>query len=327
MQAELDDLYVEAQSYIGKTFAESTKASYRAHLRAYLRFCIYFRLPPIPASQRTIMCYITFLARTLKPSSITSYINIIRILHLEAHLENPLEHNFMVNNLKKGIRRELGTPPKQKLPITCEILVDIFQKLNFHRNKDVAFWCACLLGFFGFLRKATLLPKNQNLPAVDCILRKDLRMIGRDHLELHVRKTKTIQFGQRILIIPFYPVPGSVLCPVLAVKSLFRRTPFQPELPLFSYRENRCTKWYTHATFTSQLKAILSSLGFDAKEFSCHSFRRGGASYAFGQDMSIIDIKQRGDWSSEAVERYIHIDKRQLNNVAKKLAWGARGVK
>lgn len=227
-------------------------------------------------------------------------------------------------NLRKGIRRELGTPPAQKLPITCEILVGIFEKLNFHRNKDIAFWCACVLGFFGFLRKATLLPKNQKDPTADCLLRKDLRMVNREHLELHVRKTKTIQFGQRLLIIPYYPVHGSVLCPLSAVKSMLKRAPYHPELPLFLYKENKEIKWYSHATFTTQLKMILKTMGFNPKDYSCHSFRRGGASFAFGQDMSILDIKQRGDWASNAVEKYIHLDKVHLNRVAQKLAVGAR---
>ena len=101
-------LYNETRSYIGSTYAESTKASYRSHLRAFLRFCIYFDFEAVPASQDTILLYITFLARTLKPTSITNYINIIRILHLEAGLANPLFQNYAVNNLKKGIARQLG---------------------------------------------------------------------------------------------------------------------------------------------------------------------------------------------------------------------------
>lgn len=292
-------------------------------MRAYFRFCLYFNLKPVPATQKTILCYIAYLSRTLRPSSINNYINIIRILHLEAHLENPLAHNFMVNNLKKGIARVKGTPPAQKLPITIDILFEIFKKLNFYRGRDVAFWCACVIAFFGFLRKATLLPRNLKEAGVDCILRRDLRMV-RGHLELSVRKTKTIQFGQRVLCIPYYPVPGSFLCPIMAVKTLLKRAPYKANLPLFLFRENHEIKWLSHSTFTDQLKRIVTTLGYNSKDYSCHSFRRGGASFAFSQEMSIIDIKQRGDWSSDAVERYIHIDRTQINNIGKKLAYGAR---
>ena len=113
----------EAQAYTGKTYAESTKASYKTHLFTYLRFCFKFELEPVPASKTTILAYTAYLARSkLKPSSITNYLNIIRILHLDYGYDNPLKDNFALTNLKRGINREKGSPPCQKLPITCEIL-------------------------------------------------------------------------------------------------------------------------------------------------------------------------------------------------------------
>ena len=76
------------------------------------------------------MTYVAFLARTLKVSSINNYINIIRIIHLECGFGNPLEKNYALLNLKKGIAREIGTPPKQMKPLTCDILFEIYQELS-----------------------------------------------------------------------------------------------------------------------------------------------------------------------------------------------------
>ena len=76
----------------------------------YLRFCLHFHLDPIPASNSTLLAYIAFLARSLKPTSINNYLNIVCILHLDAGLDNPLKDNFAILNLKRGIARELGTP-------------------------------------------------------------------------------------------------------------------------------------------------------------------------------------------------------------------------
>ena len=132
-------LLSEAGSYTGKTFAETTKSTYRTHLRTYLRFCIKFGLEPVPASQHTLIAYIAFLARTLKPCSINGYLNIVRIIHLESGLRNPLENNYAIHNLKKGIARVLGSPPDQKLPITCPILLKIKQLLCFCIPKDIVF--------------------------------------------------------------------------------------------------------------------------------------------------------------------------------------------
>ena len=184
---DLNALKAEVRSFTGKTFADSTKASYKTHLRTYLRFCFHFHLEPVPATQNTILCYIAFLARTIKPSSINNYVNIIRIMHLDAGMANPLEANFAVTNLKRGISRELGVPPEQKLPLTCEILLDLKKLLNFHRGKDISFWCACMLAFFGFLRKSTLLPKNLSNPGNDCVLRSDLKMSSSTQIVLNIR--------------------------------------------------------------------------------------------------------------------------------------------
>lgn len=162
--------------FVASTYAESTKASYRTHLRTYLRFCVYFKLEPVPITQSSLIAYIAYLARSLKPASINCYLNIIRLLHLDAGLANPLEGNFEVANLKKGIARQLGSPPIQKLPITCEILRDIRKFLNFTKPADICFWSACIFGFFGFLRKKTLLPVSMKNFGVACLLRGDVSM-------------------------------------------------------------------------------------------------------------------------------------------------------
>lgn len=73
----IDTLRGEVQQYTSNTYAETTKAAYRTHLKTYLRFCIYFGFDPIPVEQSTLLMYIAFLARTLKPTSIGNYLNIV----------------------------------------------------------------------------------------------------------------------------------------------------------------------------------------------------------------------------------------------------------
>ena len=113
---QLGTLLNEARAFTGKTLAESTKATYRSQLRTYLRLCIRFRLCPLPVNQSTLIAYVAFLART-----IGNYLNIIRLLHLDSGLANPIENNFALHNLRRGIARAIGAPPNQKLPITIDI--------------------------------------------------------------------------------------------------------------------------------------------------------------------------------------------------------------
>ena len=102
----LASLFQDAKKFIGNAYAKSTQASYRTHLRAFLRFCLFYELSPVPISQYTLLCYTTFLSRTFKASSISCYLNIIRLMHLDAGFANPLLDNFELCNLRRGIARQ-----------------------------------------------------------------------------------------------------------------------------------------------------------------------------------------------------------------------------
>jgi hypothetical protein len=113
-------------------------------MNAYVKFCINFGLVTVPASQETLRLYIAFLARTLSPGSISGYLNVVRLLHLESGFANPIAGNWEVSTLQKGIARLKGCPVKQKLPITVPILLDLYKILT-NSPLDRAFWLACLV--------------------------------------------------------------------------------------------------------------------------------------------------------------------------------------
>lgn len=276
---------------------------------AYLRFCLHFGLKPVPASPATIILYTAFIARSLKNTSIPGYLNIIRLMHIDMDVPNPLG-GWELAMVKKGINRTLGSPPQQKLPISPEILLLIRRQLNFQRNRDKAFWCACLLAFFSFLRKASLLPKSSRIPTADCLCQSDLQLEDA-LLYLTVRHTKTIQFGQRILKIPIAAISGSPLCPLVATVNMLDSLPAPAagSQPLFTYIDTRgVTTCLDYASFVKDLKTCLGKAGFPPGDYSGHSFRRGGCTFAFKVGVPAPVIKLRGDWKSNAYERYISIN-------------------
>ena len=91
--------------YKSLALASSTKAAYKTHLMTFLRFCFYYEICPVPIDQNSLACYVAHLARTLSPSSVGIYLNIVRIMHLETGLANPLAENFEVAMIKRGINR------------------------------------------------------------------------------------------------------------------------------------------------------------------------------------------------------------------------------
>ena len=127
LESRLQSLKTEVNQYKSLSLAKSTQSAYKSHLKAYLCFCIFFGCTPVPAERETICCYIAFLARSLSPCSIGSYLNIVRVLHLDAGLPNPLQNDWEIQMIKRGVARLKGVPIRQKLPITIEILRGYFR--------------------------------------------------------------------------------------------------------------------------------------------------------------------------------------------------------
>jgi hypothetical protein len=290
-----NQLCKEASDFKRKAFAASTKSTYKSQLNAFLRFCVYFGCQHLPADQLTLRAYLAFLARSLNPNSLAGYLNVVRILHVQAGYPNPLKENWDLNMIKRGIARELGRPPVQKLPITTDILKSLYSLIDLNVPADLAFWSACLVCLFGLLRKGTLLPKNMS-ETETCLLRGDVFNLRIDSFLLKIRHTKTIQYGQRVLCIPFVSCADERLCPVGCLIRHMAGSRLPKHLPLFSYLSKGNLKGVTHAGFVSRLKCLLCEVGLNANEYSGHSFRHGGCSLCYLAGLSITDIKLRGDW-------------------------------
>ena len=113
---------------------------------------------------------------------------------------------------------------------------------------------------------------------------------------------KTNQFGQRVLKIPLLRIPGSVLCPVTAYLQMCMLIRAKSDDPLFVLPHRKVV---TYKIFQVVLKDLISKIGLDAQEFSSHSFRRGGTTFAFQSRVPIDLIKLHGDWKSDCYQKYL----------------------
>ena len=126
---------------------------------------------------------------------------------------------------------------------------------------------------------------------------------------ISVRWSKTIQFQERVVSIPLPRVPGSIFCPVAAISHAFSFTVGAPAhsqaflwvAPSLHLRE------FSYGLFMSKLRACLILCGLPGKDFGSHSFRRGGASFAFSVGVPVELIKLLGDWKSNAVLLYLTV--------------------
>ena len=311
-EIELDRDVVRFRSL---TFASSTKQSYASHRRAYLKFCLEMGYHPVPISTLNICRYAAFLSKRLAFSSIKKYLNIIRILHLEAGFPNPMKENWFLDTVLKGVARDKGKVVHRKLPITPAILLAIKSRLNPTSVEDLVFWAAALVAFFGFLRKANLFPSSTHkFDPSKHLSRLDFSLYHWGIL-LHIRWSKTIQYGERVLSTPLPRLQGHPLCPVDAVlRALIATRGAPPGGPAFMIPRAGGFIPLSPAKFISLLKSHLSALGFSPVNFSGHSFRRGAATWALTRGLPGEVIKILGDWKSDAYLAYLSLDQKEKVN-------------
>lgn len=103
-------------------FAENTKKCYSTYLHTYLKFCIEFDLPALPATPVNIGRFIAYLGFTKAPSSIQQYLSAVRLLHLELGLPHPLQDNHHASSLLKALKRDKGCDQSYKLTFTVDTI-------------------------------------------------------------------------------------------------------------------------------------------------------------------------------------------------------------
>ena len=276
---------------------------------------------PVPATQQTITRYAAFLSRSLKFSSVKQYMNIIRLLHLEWDLPNPMSQNFHLQSVLRGMRRSMGDSASHKLPITPDILRHILSQLDLSDGLDANVWAVCLFLFFGLLRKGSVLPVSSKSDYNKIVCREDITF-HKWGVNSVIRTTKTIQFNQRTINIPLPICPNSVLCPVQALFHAFSFVPSTAKgTPAFVVpgRSPHRPEPIVGKVFVGRVHSALKSVGMDTSRYSGHSFRRGGATWAYSIGLPAETIRVMGDWRSSAYLRYLEIDSGIIFNAVTKM--------
>ena len=317
------DLDKKVRFYKSLAYAPNTCKAYRVHRRKYLRFCNSIGVYPVPATSETLCRYAAYLANSLKFSSIKQYMNIVRLLHQEWGLPNPLETDFHLKNTLRGIRRHLGDRVIRKSPISPELLVTFLNTLDVRSPRGASIWAAALLMWFGLLRRSNVMPNSQgDFDADKHLRRKDLSFTS-EGLKVRIRWSKTNQFRSREMLLPYPRLKGQSLCPTQAVYNAVRLTPGAPmEGPALTLTNSPPFSPLTPAIFIDALRRALGGCGRDPRDFSGHSFRRGGAVWGYRQGLSVDTLRELGDWRSNSYTAYILLGQDGLTKATRVMGQG-----
>ena len=141
----------------------------------------------------TVAQYAACLARCLKPGSVTQYLNISRVLHLECGHPHPYKASWYVKTTLKGVEKCNGCPPERTKPMISEVLLAVRRGLHFSNVKDCVFWVICLVLFLGLLRKSNLFQDNWTFDPAKKLTRDNVVVVSDNSINVVISWSKTIQ--------------------------------------------------------------------------------------------------------------------------------------
>ena len=191
----IDDLIQKANDLMHSAKADSTRKAYRNDWRAFESWCQAHNLPSLPSTPQTIALYIADCVNHLAAATISRRLASISKAHQAAGFkDSPAStKHFVVGEVLKGARRELGVAQKGKDPLLLDDVRRIIAACpdNLLGLRDRAL---TLVGFAGAFRRSELVSIEVS----------DLTFSENTGLIIHLRHSKTDQEGEGCdVAIPF----------------------------------------------------------------------------------------------------------------------------
>ena len=275
----------------------------------FIRFCTLFGLTRFifAKDELTFMRYVVWLAPTCTHDTISNYLHGVRVLYQQQGLGHPFTDMPFLAMLRRGVRRVRGSNPKKKAPVTPALLASWRLLMAPNNAMHASLWACMLVAFFGFFRKSTVAPASACLADPDLHLtRGDITVDTQRYcLVIRVPKSKTNPFRERVDRIYIAGRAGCSLDPVAAYQNMVAASRAPANAPAFSFIRGGACCPITHSSLVRNTKQYAAAVGMNPADFSGHSYRRGGATFAFAARVPDILIQQQGLWASLCYRGYI----------------------
>ena len=159
-----------------------------------------------------------------------------------------------------------------------------------------------------FARKSNMVPPSNTAFDLSKHLARGDVFVSDSGLAVLIKWSKTIQCGERHLLVPLLELAGNPLCPRRAFVFMTSRLPASPGSPAFVFLDAQGSLTsLTYGLLVSSLRRLLERAGINSVGFTGHSFRRGGASWAFQAGVPGELVQLHGDWKSDAYLKYLSV--------------------
>lgn len=292
-----------------QAFAPGTWSNIKSHGDSYLKFCDSFFIRPFPISEVNVTPFLQLYSESASVRCFNTVANVLSSIKTLSKMNGYMPTDvelFHIDLFMRGLKRNMGSYVHQMLPVTPHLLAKLYKCLDFSNSFYICMWSAMLVMFYSFFRKSNVLPMSRSTYDSSKQMSRSLVMCYEDYLLVRVTWSKTIQYCQQTLYIPLSSVPGSILCPVAAYNNLLKAVPVPGNDPAFCYRCGQSYVPLTYPMFVNQFRKWLLDIGIlHVNLYSSHSFRRGGATWAFQSGVPHSLIKLQGDWQSDCYLQYI----------------------
>ena len=177
----------------------------------------------------------------------------------------------------RGIKRSQSSPAAQPFQLLTAFFLVIHQALDLNSFDHHAFWAACMLGYFGFLRAAEFTAPNLTSFSPFIIIGRHCSGFA-PVTSLPLCSDKSVKNGSipSRLPHPYWSGKGTPLCSSCFVGLPLLARKINVPGPLFLLANGQPL---SHSILTDWLRQIFSTVGIEGN-FSSHSFPIGAATVA-----------------------------------------------
>lgn len=305
-----DTVSEQTRGFLAASKAERTVRAYRSDLADFEAWCVSHERSPLPAAPETVADYLADMAaHGRKAATITRRLSAISQAHRMAGYDSPT-HAQVVRMTASGIRRQLGTAPRQARPILVAEVRSMVEALpdDLRGLRDRAL---LLIGFAAGLRRGELV----GLDVADVVEEPE-------GLAVTIRRSKTDQEGQGRVVGIVRGSRGPLTDPPSAVRE-WREAAGITEGPLFREVDRGGRVGATRLSDRAVariVKKAAASVGIDPVLASGHSLRSGlatSAAAAGAPERAIMATT--GHKSTAMVRRYIRQGSKYIESASRYL--------
>lgn len=302
------------RDYLQLDLANSTHRSYDYHQRQFKEFCRLAGLPVEPAPRALAQFVIGRAEHGYALSTIEQGVYAVARWALDLgveHLATDLE-------VKRAMRvaSKLAVPTgRQKLPLDRRDLRRVVDQLAQRGSDDfigVRDRAMFLLGWAGMFRSSELV----SIQWGDLYFKK--RKLG---VMVYVPKSKTDQTGEGAWVFIAGCEDEADMCPVKALQRLqrlYRASAVQADGPVFRGLLQSAAALSKTTVGTRLRKSLERAQIADWELYAAHSLRRGGATWAVQQGVSVREVQIMGRWKSDVVREYLYCSPEAMFRASRK---------